>query len=659
MFNHLRELRCLNKLIKQNLIVFANKHHVCGLGYFFNLMLFSLCCVYSPLNAQDTIALQSVEVYTEKTNFSSLGKKTETIDSTLQSQFKFNSLADLINSNTSVFIKQYGSGGLATTAFRGGNASQTAIMWNGFNIQNPMLGQTDLGLLPSVLFDNVSIEYGGSSSLWGSGAVAGSIFLNNLLPFHKGFSSKTNIAYTSLNSQNISTALSFGKKRIVSSTKFYLNNSKNNFSYLSQVDNTIKQSNFTNFSVIGFSQDFRIVIGAHQQLTANIWYHSASRHLPGFNLEKDARTYQFDKTGRFSLNWVYYKNRLNATIRAAHFNERINYSDSITKLFSRSITKTTIVESDNFWQWNRNNRLNFGASLNSNSANTDAYQETKYLNRVSFLLSNKSSFFNRKFNTSIAVRGEYFSVGSLPITGHVSAEYIFSSKLKIALNTARVYRQPTLNELYWQPGGNINLKAEQGFTNEGSLDYQTNIKNFKLQFNAAAYSRVINNWILWLPGIAGNPSPINIQKVWSRGTETTSKLTYSHKKFLIGLNMLTSYVLSTVESNLQTRSNTLHRQLIYTPRYTVTSSLHFVYDKFSATLFHNYCGYRFTTSDNSEWLPPYHLNHLKLNYTLDKKHSRFSFFTACNNIFNKNHFVIAGRAMPLRNYELGITLQTF
>lgn len=659
MFNHLRELRCLNKQVKQNLVVSTNKHFACGLGYFFNLMLFILNVSPFCTNAQDTIALQSVEVYTEKNNFSGLGKKSETIDSILLSQFKFNSLADLISSNSSIFIKQYGSGGLATTAFRGGNASQTAIIWNGFNIQNPMLGQTDIGLLPSVLFDNVSIEYGGSSSLWGSGAVAGSIFLNNLMPLKSGFSTKTNIGYTSLNSKNISTALTFGKKKFVSSTKLYLNDSKNNFSYLAELDNSIKQSNFANYSVKGISQDFKLLINSHQQITANAWYHSAFRHLPGFNLEKDARTYQVDNTGRFSLSWIYFRNRLNATIRTAHFNEKIKYTDSIANLFSRNTSKTTIVESDNFWQWSRNNRLNFGASFNSNSATTDNYGETKDLQRFSILLSNKSSFFHRKLNASVGLRGEYFSVGSLPITGHFSAEYIFSHKFRIAVNSAKVYRQPTLNELYWQPGGNINLKAEHGFTHEGSVDYQHTIKNLKLQFNVAAYSRLINNWILWLPGIAGNPTPVNIQKVWSRGTETSSKLSYSNNKFTIGLNILTSYVLSTVESNLQNGSSTLNKQLIYTPRYTITSSLLIAYNNFSVIMFYNYCGYRFTTSDNTEWLQPYHLNHLKLNYSLGKKSSRYSFFAACNNIFNQNYFVIVGRTMPLRNYEIGITLQTF
>ncbi len=62
----------------------------------------------------------------------------------------------------------------------------TAILWNGFNIQNAMLGQTDLSLLPAVFFDEVEIEYGGSSAVWGSGAVAGSIHLNNRAGFGRG-----------------------------------------------------------------------------------------------------------------------------------------------------------------------------------------------------------------------------------------------------------------------------------------------------------------------------------------------------------------------------------------------------------------------------------------------------------------------------------------
>ncbi|MCC6370193.1 MAG: Plug domain-containing protein, partial [Bacteroidia bacterium] len=141
------------------------------------LLFVSVCGFW--LKAQVTVPLDLVEIKVIKYNFSQLGKRVESIDSLSKEQFRFNSLADVLNFNSQVYIKSYGPGALASTALRGGNAAQTAVLWNGFNLQNAMLGQTDLSLLPSVLFENVEIEYGGSSSLWGSGAVGGSIRLNN------------------------------------------------------------------------------------------------------------------------------------------------------------------------------------------------------------------------------------------------------------------------------------------------------------------------------------------------------------------------------------------------------------------------------------------------------------------------------------------------
>jgi hypothetical protein len=137
--------------------------------------------------AQDTTLLQTVNVTALKSLDFSAGKRTDQIDSSTKQNFTFHSLADLLQLNSGIFIKNYGPGALAGTSMRGGNASQTAILWNGINIQNAMLGQNDLSLLPSVMFNDMKVEYGGSSALWGSGAVAGSILLGNKANFKKGF----------------------------------------------------------------------------------------------------------------------------------------------------------------------------------------------------------------------------------------------------------------------------------------------------------------------------------------------------------------------------------------------------------------------------------------------------------------------------------------
>ena len=129
------------------MILNSNKRCAYGLTYVVKSLLVVCLFVHCKVQAQDTVALKDVEISAKKIELSQIGKKTEAIDSTVKEQFKYTSIADLLSYNSSVFIKNYGPGGLATTAFRGGNASQTAVLWNGFNLQNAMLGQADLSLM--------------------------------------------------------------------------------------------------------------------------------------------------------------------------------------------------------------------------------------------------------------------------------------------------------------------------------------------------------------------------------------------------------------------------------------------------------------------------------------------------------------------------------
>ena len=55
-------------------------------------------------------------------------------------------LSDALNEFSSVYVKSYGSGGLASLAIQGTSAEQTAIEWNGVKINAPSLGQVDLSL---------------------------------------------------------------------------------------------------------------------------------------------------------------------------------------------------------------------------------------------------------------------------------------------------------------------------------------------------------------------------------------------------------------------------------------------------------------------------------------------------------------------------------
>lgn len=621
-----------------------------------------LCFVFISYKnkAQDTVSLKPVEVYARKNSLAGIGKKTVQVDSLTKEQFKFNSISDLLAYNSSVYIKNYGPGALSTTALRGANAAQTSVLWNGFNLQNAMLGQADLSLMPAILFENVSVEYGGGSSMWGSGAIGGSIHLGNKAGFGKGLQSSLNLCAGSFGLLNASANVLVSRKRFVSSSKFYRNSATNNFEYNDPLDkeDPIKKQKNASYDFNGVLQEFRFLINSKQTLSFNAWFNSNSRRLPSYNYQSESKTYQYDKAMRFTGNWTYALIKFKSLIKAAYFKDLIDYNDSLLALYSKSKVGTVMIENENYIDWLKNQKLNFAVSFLNSRAASDNYAGDKTLSRTSAMLGNRSLFWKERLNVYISVRAEYFSVGVLPVTGNASLEYKLTKHIGAKLNTARVYRQPTLNELYWLRGGNQNLKAEQGYTYEGELDFQKQVKHFSVFISLAAYSRNIDNWISWIPGGGGYPEAVNVQKVWSRGTETNWKLSYKKNKFRTGFSLMSAYVLSTVAADKQENGNTLNKQLVYTPRYTVNGTFFVGYDKAELVFYHQYCGYRFITTDNTQWLNPYQVSSLRANYTCDLKKIKIICYAACNNLFNVNYTVLSGRPMPLRNFEFGLTLQT-
>ena len=642
------------------MILKAHKHFTCDYNFVIKASLLLSFIFCKPYFGQDTVLLKKVEVTAKKIALSQIGKKTEEIDSTIKAHFKFNSIADVLSLNTPIFVKNYGPGAVATTAFRGGNASQTAILWNGFNIQHPMLGQSDLALITASLFENISVEYGGSSSLWGSGAVGGSIHLKNSHLFDQGLKTSASIGAGSFGLKNSSASAEYSKRRFISSSKIYNSRSTNNFNYKDTTDKEqpIKQQQNASYNFIGLMQEFKFLINPKQILSINAWINTNQRRLPDYNQSQESKIYQKDAATRITANWSFITANFKSNIRGAFFEEKINYTDSLSAVFSKSKSQTFIAENENYISVNENHQLNFGINFSSSSAITNNYASTKILNKVSFLLGDKLSYFKDKWLTYISARADYFSVGALPITGNISTEYHLTNNIVMMASAAKVYRQPTLNELYWLPGGNSSLKPEEGYTYEGAINYHRQINNLWIYASGAAFSRQINNWILWIPAASGNPSPVNLQTVWSRGTETTLKTKYVKNKFRCQLAFVTGYVLATVRANQQENNNTINKQLIYTPRYTANANVLVSYDNTALTFFSQYIGYRYTTSDNLQWLNPYTISSIRLNHTIKTKFMNFSLFAACNNLFNYNYTLLTGRPMPLRNYEFGITIQT-
>jgi len=103
----------------------------------------------------------------------------------------------------------------------------------------------------------------------------------------------------------------------------------------------------------------------------------------------------------------------------------------------------------------------------------------------------------------------------------VSAGYrVIDRLLTLKASNAYNHRIPTLNDLYWMPGGNPDLKPETGFSWDATIVTEPYIGNLRMKFEATYYRMDIDNWIMWIP--KGNGyiwSPVNFSKVTSQGLE--------------------------------------------------------------------------------------------------------------------------------------------
>jgi iron complex outermembrane receptor protein len=607
---------------------------------------------------RDTTIHKLPEVDIIHTKLKQLGnsKKNISIDSLTIALYSTTNLSDLTSNQSAIHVKSYGNSNIATTSMRGGNANHTALLWNGLNIQNAMLGQTDLSIIPTLFFDNVSLEYGGGSAMWGSGAIGGSIHLNNKTLFNQGFKTKLQMSIGSFGTSKLMSSILLSYKKIISNTKIYYTASENNYNYKDTTDkeNSTKQITHANYISKGLMQEVSYLATPFQKINLRLWYNVMDRNLPSFS-NSISKQNQFDENLKLSADWNYTKRKLNSTLRLGYFNDKLNYSDSIANIFSKSAVKTIIAESDNIYNY-KNHTFNLGINFTSYRSDAENYYSAQQLNKFAFFAAYKINLLKSKFNYNLAIRKEITNQTIIPLTGTTGIHYQLTNLIATKINANKSYRQPTLNDLYWNPGGNRNLKPEESYEIDGGIELKYKKNNFSLLIEATYFNRRTTNWIIWLPTENTYWSPKNIAEVHSRGIETITELKYINKEFQIKLVLNTSYVLSTNEKTQNENDNSFGRQLIYTPRYSGQGSISMSYQKLHFIFNNTYTGYRFTATDNTNWINPYYIANIKCSYPFSFNTITMEWFCSVNNLFNKNYTIVLNRPMPLRNYEIGLSI---
>ncbi|MFI5221423.1 MAG: TonB-dependent receptor plug domain-containing protein [Bacteroidia bacterium] len=617
-------------------------------------------------DAQQAIAdtakqLHAVEITSNRLENFATGSKTERPDSITRIVFRNQSLADLLQNENVLYIKSQGSGSLATSSFRGAGAEHTAVLWNGFNLQSPMNGQIDFSIFQNDFVDELKIQYGSSSALYGSGAVGGVIHLENKPKFESDFHSSVNMMGGSFGNVKESFQFSFGSKRIYSSVRFFNQNITNDFTYHNDYLPGAPLVTQTNafFQQQGIFSDNYFLITKYQQINFRVWYQNALRQIPPPMSVPASSASQQDENLRISSEWKLQQRTFSVFIRAAFFDDRLVYKDSSTGLISHSHSQTIISEAESKISVSKNQFVNLGVNNTFTNATVENYGNTYSQNRSSFFSSYKIFSPGKKLQMCFNLREELVDGNWLPIMPSYGFEWKMNELFNIFGSVNRAYRIPPMNYLYWNEGvyqGNKNLRPEDSWSEEISLNMKENISIINFDVTATIYNRLMNDYIQWISsGVYF--MPVNVSQVWSRGTEGSLNIKIPLGKIFFSYTGKINYGLSTKEQSQISNDQTLHQQIIYVPRLNYSNQLSIIYKAYFVNFSQTYTGIRFTQADHSDWLMYYVLVNFACGYEFAFSHFKIDLNAQVKNIGDVSYQSVENYAMPGRNYLIGITLK--
>ena len=561
-------------------------------------------------------------------------------------------LSNILEDQSINYIKNYGPGNLSSISSRGGNAQQTSVIYKDFILNNPLNGIVDFSSIPAVFFNSIDIIYGLPSSNWGNGGVAGGVLLDDVSIKDYNQYLEYGNTFGSFNQKTNYLKFGFKNKKTINSFKVYHQNSLNDYNFNNPNNELTKQKNaaIKNLSYMG---ETKLIINENNNLSLIYFGQNLDREIPPSLFEGHTNAKQIDDNHRLFFNYSHFGKKNKLSVKSAYYNEKNTYLDSGRSINSHNPIESYINQLEFKTIYDQNHNFTFNLTNSYSTSNGLNYEEKVKINRTA--LTGSYIFQNKGWNQLLNVRFIINERKITPLTFSYALNRTVNDK-SIFLNFGKVFRLPSINDLYWNPGGNIELLPEQGYSSDLGLKWDIKTNNYQINFSTSIYSRWIDNWIQWQPN--GNYwSAQNIKEVWSRGIETNTNLITEYKQITALFNLKTAYNMSTNRELFNENPSLLGKQLTYCPHYKAVFKASFAYKKLHLTYLHNYTGYRFTSSDNNYFLPAFHLGRLFLSSDFKVKNQTVKVFYKLNNLYNIDYQLIINRPMPLINQEIGLNIK--
>ena len=602
---------------------------------FFYIFVFALLwCI--PCTAQQDSINHLEEVFLSDLRLYA-GSGGNRIESLKDSVIERNSptLSDLLKFNTPLYLKENGAGMVASPSFRGTTASQTAVIWNGININSGFTGQVDFNSLLAAQYDEIVVRAGGGSVLYGSGAIGGSIHLQNQFRFAEGFENRLRFGVGSFETYFGSYESQYSSEK----TSLYLtathHRSENNFPYY-ESDARNENGDFGRTAIntgLGHFLDGNNILNFYSSLSMG------ERGFSGTVTAASKSGYK-DLNLRNLLEWTGLYGNFTSTSKAAYLFEKFEFLENRKRaVTSDGEMDTAVLKYDLEYELNPEISISALADLiYSRARGSNIGRAERTTGSTGLMLEHRLG----NFQYQLAGRKEFSDTYESPFLFSASGGYAFSNNYQLKFNFSRNYRIPTFNDMYWYAGGNTELLPEESL--QAEVAQNVSYKDFNLSLTG--YIIEVKNLLRWVPTSSGLWKPENTREVRNSGLELVAEWQKSFGENAFSAN--TIYAYSHSEDLL------LEKQLIYVPAHKATAAAAFSRKRFSAYWQTLYSGALYTSSDNNYSLPAYSVSNIGVEYRLFQELAEVGF--RIENIFGAEYQSMPSRPMPGRSLMINLTL---
>ncbi len=577
--------------------------------------------------------------------------KTEVYTRNKTTDFAGESITRLLTSNSALNVKAYGAGGgLANITLRGSSASQVQVNWNGFPINSVTAGACDFSMVPASGFDRVSVVYGASGAVYGSGTFGGAVNLDNNLTPSETLSGSAHIGYQSLKTIDGSIFCKVGNGKAAWQLNCWGAASKNEFKYYDYINQYQRTQTDGDWHDIGTIQNAAFRLSPTSTLEVGFWYQVKAYNIPS-HIGSTAYEYQKDSTLKLFAAYKLHGENWGLQVKAARFDDEQHY-------WQKASAQATVNSIDSRiqavqWYGDVNFRYYITPHLSVDagsigaliSADVSAYGNTKEEKELASFVGIK--YDNKQFSWQAALRKEWnsdFHSDLLPSVG--AAVKIIPDTWTVRANASKKFRKPTFNDRYWMPGGNINLKAENGYSAElGTLATFWKSNASRLSADISLYWSQVKDMIVWRPAGAYWEAK-NYQQVHSYGAETKIMFNLQKPQW-----QYQSELMVTLNRALfKTEVDNQEKPMIYSPRIITTWKNQFNVGFLEFTLWHHFTADRFY--DDNALLKPYQTIDAQIGIKQSLGKGKIGLLFAAYNLTNKAYELIRLYPMPGRYWSV-------